>query len=394
MAIINTYPAKTTPVGADIVNVWDSASSAVKTVTITNLATALNGLIALSGDVTGTPSATAIAAGVIVNADISASAAIALSKLATDPLARANHTGTQVLATISDAGTMASQNANAVAITGGALAGLAGVQAVATTGGWGFTGDSNTYWGYSTTDTLAAIVGGSTRLTIANGASVNAAQSIFDSRVRIGSATDLGTLSVLGTATASHVQVNRLPSSGSGDLWRGEDNSGTLQARIRSDGVVESSSMQGAGIVVYSGSLAAKTDRWSFGLNSNNLQLKDVENSSRVHASFLRGADIANAQTRLLSRVSLAVDADYGASVSIGGHSSSAIAQVIRLASGATAHALTIEDNSGTDLISIRSDGRIRWESSDSAPTDTVMPDAWITVYVGATAYRMPLYTP
>lgn len=38
----------------------------------------------------------------IVNGDIDAAAAIALSKLATDPLARANHTGTQLAATISD----------------------------------------------------------------------------------------------------------------------------------------------------------------------------------------------------------------------------------------------------------------------------------------------------
>ncbi|WP_395736267.1 hypothetical protein [Prosthecobacter sp.] len=45
--------------------------------------------------------------GTIVNADISSSAAIALSKLATDPLARANHTGTQTLSTISDAGSLA-----------------------------------------------------------------------------------------------------------------------------------------------------------------------------------------------------------------------------------------------------------------------------------------------
>lgn len=38
----------------------------------------------------------------IVDADIAAGAAIALTKLATDPLARANHTGTQLAATISD----------------------------------------------------------------------------------------------------------------------------------------------------------------------------------------------------------------------------------------------------------------------------------------------------
>lgn len=58
----------------------------------------------------GAITSTMISDGTIVNADISASAAIALSKLATDPLARANHTGTQTLSTISDAGTAASKN--------------------------------------------------------------------------------------------------------------------------------------------------------------------------------------------------------------------------------------------------------------------------------------------
>jgi hypothetical protein len=43
-----------------------------------------------------------IADGTIVNADINASAGIVLSKLATDPLARANHTGTQTASTVSD----------------------------------------------------------------------------------------------------------------------------------------------------------------------------------------------------------------------------------------------------------------------------------------------------
>lgn len=43
-----------------------------------------------------------IASETIVNGDISTSAAIALSKLATDPLARANHTGSQTASTISD----------------------------------------------------------------------------------------------------------------------------------------------------------------------------------------------------------------------------------------------------------------------------------------------------
>lgn len=51
---------------------------------------------------TGVVTSTSILDGTIVNADINASAAIALSKLATDPLARAGHTGTQLAATISD----------------------------------------------------------------------------------------------------------------------------------------------------------------------------------------------------------------------------------------------------------------------------------------------------
>jgi len=50
----------------------------------------------------GTVTSTMIADGTIADADINASAAIALSKLATDPLARANHTGSQTASTISD----------------------------------------------------------------------------------------------------------------------------------------------------------------------------------------------------------------------------------------------------------------------------------------------------
>jgi hypothetical protein len=51
---------------------------------------------------TGTIVSTDIANDTIVNADINTAAAISLSKLATDPLARANHTGTQLAATVSD----------------------------------------------------------------------------------------------------------------------------------------------------------------------------------------------------------------------------------------------------------------------------------------------------
>jgi len=50
----------------------------------------------------GTITSADLVDGTIVNADINASAAIALSKLAVDPLARANHTGTQAASTISD----------------------------------------------------------------------------------------------------------------------------------------------------------------------------------------------------------------------------------------------------------------------------------------------------
>lgn len=51
-----------------------------------------------------------IADGAIMNIDINGSAAIALSKLATDPLARANHTGTQLASTVSDFNTAVRTN--------------------------------------------------------------------------------------------------------------------------------------------------------------------------------------------------------------------------------------------------------------------------------------------
>jgi hypothetical protein len=53
-------------------------------------------------DLGGTITSADLVDGTIVNADINASAGIALSKLAVDPLARANHTGTQAASTISD----------------------------------------------------------------------------------------------------------------------------------------------------------------------------------------------------------------------------------------------------------------------------------------------------
>jgi hypothetical protein len=87
-----------------------SGSTTGNAATATALATGRT--ISLTGDVSGTSASfdgtanasitVAYAANSIVNDDINASAGIALSKLATDPLARANHTGTQVASTISD----------------------------------------------------------------------------------------------------------------------------------------------------------------------------------------------------------------------------------------------------------------------------------------------------
>ena len=72
------------------------------------------------GDLDGTYPNPTIGAGKVTNTMLAGS--IALSKLATDPLARANHTGTQTLSTISDAGTLAGLSAIASAqITDGTI---------------------------------------------------------------------------------------------------------------------------------------------------------------------------------------------------------------------------------------------------------------------------------
>jgi hypothetical protein len=95
-----------------------SGSTTGNAATATALATGRT--ISLTGDVSGTSASfdgtgnasitAAIAANTIVDADINASAAIALSKLATDPLARANHTGTQTASTVSDFDTQVRTN--------------------------------------------------------------------------------------------------------------------------------------------------------------------------------------------------------------------------------------------------------------------------------------------
>jgi hypothetical protein len=108
-----TSPAINTPTGitksdVGLANV-DNTTDANKPVsTATQTALDLKAPLAsptFTGTVTlpsGTVTSTMIADGTILNEDINSSAAIALSKLATDPLARANHTGSQAASTISD----------------------------------------------------------------------------------------------------------------------------------------------------------------------------------------------------------------------------------------------------------------------------------------------------
>jgi hypothetical protein len=96
----------------DLMVADDTATTALTTLVGTKAPIAsptFTGTVTLpSGTVTSTMIADSaitsakIADGTIADADINASAAIALSKLATDPLARANHTGSQTASTISD----------------------------------------------------------------------------------------------------------------------------------------------------------------------------------------------------------------------------------------------------------------------------------------------------
>jgi len=69
---------------------------------VTNAATARSNLGLGALATLSSVSSAEIVDGTIVNADIGAGAAIALSKLAVDPLARANHTGTQAQSTVTN----------------------------------------------------------------------------------------------------------------------------------------------------------------------------------------------------------------------------------------------------------------------------------------------------
>lgn len=78
-------------------------TSAIATGAIVNADVNTSAAIAYSKlNISGQITSADIADHTIVNDDIATSAAIVLSKLATDPLARANHTGTQTASTISD----------------------------------------------------------------------------------------------------------------------------------------------------------------------------------------------------------------------------------------------------------------------------------------------------
>jgi hypothetical protein len=90
----------TTPVISSITNGAATLTLPTSTGTVALTTDIPAGVVTTSDS--GTVTSTMILNGTITNDDINASAAIALSKLATDPLARANHTGSQTASTISD----------------------------------------------------------------------------------------------------------------------------------------------------------------------------------------------------------------------------------------------------------------------------------------------------
>ncbi len=118
--------------------------------TISDFTTAAQA-VAVGGDLTGTVSNAQLASGAIVNADVNASAAIALSKLATDPLARANHTGTQLASTVSDFSEAVDDRVAALLVAGTNVTltynDAAGTLTVAASGGGGsFSFDDSQAW--------------------------------------------------------------------------------------------------------------------------------------------------------------------------------------------------------------------------------------------------------
>jgi hypothetical protein len=106
VATATSINGTTIPTSATLIKVGDTgtvtgtmiANDTIVDADINASAAIAKSKLALTGAITSSD----IANDTIVNADINTAAAISLSKLATDPLARANHTGTQLASTISD----------------------------------------------------------------------------------------------------------------------------------------------------------------------------------------------------------------------------------------------------------------------------------------------------
>ena len=106
VATATSINGTTIPTSATLVKTSDTgtvtgtmiANDTIVDADINSAAAIAKSKLALTGAITSTD----IANDTIVNADINTAAAISLSKLATDPLARANHTGTQLATTVSD----------------------------------------------------------------------------------------------------------------------------------------------------------------------------------------------------------------------------------------------------------------------------------------------------
>ncbi|MFZ9959694.1 MAG: tail fiber domain-containing protein [Candidatus Limnocylindrus sp.] len=172
---------------------------------------------ALSGDVTvSNTGVTAITAGVVVDADINASAAIALSKLATGALPTAI---TVASANIVD-GTIVNADISAsAAIAGTKVSPNFGTQNITTTGqilaktgtsaspGYSFTGDTNTGLTRPTTDSIALVEGGVERIRL-----TSAGDTLFNTTVATNAAdasTAVGT-TIYGGASI-HISNNASP---------------------------------------------------------------------------------------------------------------------------------------------------------------------------------------
>lgn len=151
----------------------------------------------------GTITSAKIADGTITNIDINASAGIALTKLATDPLARANHTGTQDVTTINFAATDK--------LLGRDTAGTGAGEEIGVTGGIVFNGSGSIQTAAFTGDVTKAL--GGTVLTIANNAVVTAYinnDAVTYAKIQNVSATDR----LLGRDTAAAGDIEEITVGG------------------------------------------------------------------------------------------------------------------------------------------------------------------------------------